>query len=46
MERCLACEAVVNKGEIVTYAQFSQRSTSRLSAFTHGRSESLHLFDA
>jgi hypothetical protein len=30
----------------VTYAQFSQRSTSQLSAFTHERSESMHLFYA
>jgi hypothetical protein len=38
VERCLACQAVVNKGKIVTYAQFSQRSTSRFSAF-HARAQ-------
>jgi hypothetical protein len=34
------------QGKIVTYAQLSQRSTSRLSAFTQERSESMHLFYA
>jgi len=38
LERCLACEAVVSKGKIVTYAQFSQRPASRLFGF-HARAQ-------